>query len=474
MAARRTKIVATLGPRSNELETLRPLVEHGVDVCRLNFAHATPERHRRTAEIVRSVVRETGKVVGLLADLPGPKMRTGPVAGGEIELAAGSEFVLTTEDVEGDEKHVATSVDNLASLVSAGDEIFLADGAIVLSVEDIDDSDVITEVVRGGTLRTRKGMHLPGAERSVEAFTESDHGALDLALSLRANMVGLSFVRDADDIKRVREVLPKRGHRPMLVAKIETRSAVENLDGIVADADAVMVARGDLGIQTSLTRVPLLQKEIIHLCNRAGKPVITATQMLESMTRAPLPTRAEVADIANAVVDGTDALMLSEETAVGDFPVAAVDTMSQTAEMAEEWPSEHERFQHGASKEDPVSWAVANAAVLAAEHLGVAAILCPTRSGATPQRVAAFRPRAPIVALSERPETLGRLALMWGVTPVNMRSWLELKDETEDIRSTVAAATVAGLCVQGDLVVIVAGAPGPRAGRTDFMRVVRV
>lgn len=454
---------------------MRALIEAGADVVRVNFAHGSRAEHRMAVENAREQARELGRTVGVLADLPGPKMRTGPIAGGEVYLEAGAGFVLTSGKGEGDENGVSTTVANLAEVVQKDDEVFLADGQIVLRVKTIKGSDIITEVVRSGFLRSRKGMHIPRAERKVQAFTSEDQAALEYAIRLKVDYVGLSFVRDANDCDRAIMALPKRGHRPLILAKIETGSAVEHLDEIVSTADAVMVARGDLGIQLPLQQVPLLQKRIINVCNQAGKPVITATQMLESMTHSPLPSRAEAADVANAVLDGSHALMLSEETAIGDYPVEAVTKMGEIAEAAEaalpnvpQSPLEH----HMA--DDRVSWAVAHAAVEAAEDLGVAAILCPTRSGSTPFRVAAFRPSMPIVGLSERPDTLGQLTLVWGVTPLRVDPAPEVLTAEEDVARAAAAARRSGMAVKGDHVAIVAGTPGRRAGRTDYVRVVRV
>ncbi|HZA41173.1 MAG TPA: pyruvate kinase [Actinomycetota bacterium] len=472
--SRRTKIVATLGPRSSEASVLRDLIAAGIDVVRLNFAHATPDEHRTNVATARKQAADLARPLGVLADLPGPKMRTGPLTNGEVTLEAGDTFVLTSQDVEGDRNRVSTTLEDCAAMVEPGEQIFLADGEIVLDVIGTDGGDVTTKIVRGGVLRSRKGMHIPGAEHRVQAFTDADRRALELALELKVDLVGLSFVRSAEDVARVREHLPKRGHRPLIVAKIETRAAVDRLDEIVFESDAVMVARGDLGIQTSMTRVPLIQKEIIHTCNRAGVPVITATQMLESMTRSPLPTRAEVADIANAVVDGTDALMLSEETAIGDYPVGAVQIMAETALMAEVYPNEHQGPRKGEFGEDPVSWAVANAGVLAAENLGVSAILCPTRSGSTPRRVASFRPSMPIIGLTKRSEVIGSLALTWGVVPLAAPAGDPIpKEAREDVARAVDVVKAAGLVAEGELIVVVAGSPGPRAGRTDYVRVVR-
>jgi pyruvate kinase len=446
------------------------MLESGVDVFRLNLAHENLDAHERVLDTVRATAQELGRIVAILADLPGLKMRTGPVRGDAVGLKTGSQLVLTSRETEGDETMISTSVGSLSTLVSEGDEIYLADGQIVLRVAKTEDGEVRTEVVRGGILRSRKGMHIPSAERSLESFTEADRKPLDFAVSAGIDFVGLSFVRSTHDLAAVRDELPKRG-APALVAKVETRGAVDALDAIVEEADAVMVARGDLGIQLPLSDVPLLQKRIIHTCNRAGKPVITATQMLESMTRDPLPTRAEAADVANAVLDGTDALMLSEETAVGAYPVAAVETMSDIATTADVAPRDHPVPSSREMNGDRVSWAVAHAAVSASEDLSVAAIVCPTRTGATPRRVAAFRPSMPIAALADRPHEARVLALSWGVQPMLVPP---PEPDADDVRHAVAAVARAGLVGTGDLVTVVAGASGPRAGRTDFLRIVRV
>jgi pyruvate kinase len=471
---RRTKIVTTIGPSSRDERVLRSLIEAGVDVVRLNFAHDTMDAHMKTADLARRLARDMGKVVGVLVDLPGPKMRTGPIRGEELELEMGQRFVLTGRDVDGDAERVSTSVDGLPSFVSEGEEIFLADGQIVLEVRSVEGDDVITEVIRPGTLRSRKGMHVPSAEAHVSAFTAEDEVALRGSLELEADLVGLSFVRDASDIQRVRAALPEHGHKPRLVAKIETASAVANLAEIVPEADAVMVARGDLGIQTPLRRVPLLQKEIIKTCNEWGRPVITATQMLESMTDAPLPTRAEVADVANAVLDGTDALMLSEETAVGDDPVGVLQMMSDVAQSAETALAQWPRPVCKDARTDAVSWAVSRAAVRAAEDLKVAAIMCPTRTGSTPRRVATSRPSMPIVALSASLTTLGPLGLVWGVVPLHLPETPVAYEQRADVERVTQAAMRAGVVSPGDLVAVVGGSSGPRAGSTDSLRIVAV
>jgi pyruvate kinase len=469
---RRTKIVATIGPATSEPDALKALLHAGVDVVRLNAAHGTPDVHAERAADARAAAASLGMIVGVLIDLPGPKLRTGPVAGDEVELRIDTKFVLTADAVEGDEHRVSTTVPELAQWVRVGDEVFLADGAIVLCVEAIVDDDVECRVVRAGVLRSRKGMHVPRAEGHIDPFTDADAIALDMAVRTKADFVGLSFVRRPEDVEAVRARLPKRGPRPHLIAKIETAVALDHLAGIVSCADAVMVARGDLGIQVPARRVPLIQKEIIRFCNMAGKPVITATQMLESMTRSPLPTRAEVNDVANAVLDGTDALMLSEETAIGMYPTDTVRMMAEVAEAAEGWPSSRTEpaGAAAASDDDRVAWAVAHAAVQAAEDLGVAAIVCPTQSGTTARRVAAFRPTVPIVGISNEPDALGRLSLVWGVRPLTIDSDNTARTQLDD---ALDGARNAGIVHAGDLVAVVSASKGKRAGSTDTVRIVR-
>jgi pyruvate kinase len=452
---------------------MKALIEAGVDVVRLNLSHGTIEEHRARAQETKALAEEARRAVGVLVDLPGPKPRTGPVKGDVVALEPGASFRLTAREVAGDSEGVGTSIEDLAEIVEPGDEIFLADGEIVLTVTAISGEDVVTSVVRGGALRSHKGMHLPAAELKMQAFTEQDERALRSALDMEADLIAVSFVRNAEDMKRALDALPTGENRPLLVAKIETRSALDDLDAIVAASDVVMVARGDLGIQIPLQRVPLVQKEIISVCNSTGTPVITATEMLESMVHSPLPTRAEAGDVANAILDGTDALMLSEETAVGEFPIETVETMSKVAEAADAAASERALFHEPEGGEDPVSWAVAHAAVQAAEDLGVAAILCPTQTGATARRVSAFRPHMPIMALASDSATLGGLTVTWGVRPHRVAELPRAATIAEECDRAVQAARAAGMVNDGDLVTVVAGTPGPRAGRTDFVRVVR-
>ena len=473
---RRTKIVATLGPATRDRDVLRALLRAGVDVVRLNLAHADPETHVQAAEDVREEADRLGRVIAILADLPGPKMRTSSIAGDQVALEAGQSFTLYDADRVGDAAGVGTTVPNLATLVEADDNIFLADGAIILKVTAVGNGNVQTEVVRRGLLRSRKGMHIPNAESKIRSFTRDDRDGIDLALRCRADLIGLSFVRTAEEIHNARALISSEGDGktdgPLLVAKIETRLAIDNLEEIVAATDAVMVARGDLGIQMPFAEVPLLQKEIIGLCNRRGIPVITATQMLESMTQGPIPSRAEVNDVANAVLDGTDALMLSEETAVGRYPALVVETMDEIARAAEREGRARFGPAQQVDAEDPVSWAIARAAVHAAEELHVAAILCPTRSGTTARRVAAFRPSMPIVGLGYASEKLHSLALVWGVIPRTVGARPEEDRAGGVIERALADAREADLVSPGDVVAVVAGGPEPRMGSTDFVRIV--
>jgi pyruvate kinase len=452
------------------VDALRGVLLAGVDILRVNAAHGTAEEHIERVGLARKLAAELDRPVGLLVDLPGPKLRSGPVAGDTVELGSGQQFTLMADAVEGDCTRVGMNPPDLGRWLRPDDEVYLADGAIVLRVETVASEDVKCHVVRGGTLHSRKGMHVPCADLHINPFTDADEHALAVAVKVSADFVGLSFVRQPEDVERVRAKLPRHARRPHLVAKIETPSALNHLPGIVAAADAVMVARGDLGIEVPARRVPLIQKTIIRLCNIAGKPVITATHMLESMTQSPLPTRAEVNDVANAVIDGTDALMLSEETAVGAYPIDAVRTMAEVAETAETWPRVPVTPADTTTDDDKVSWAVAHAAVQAAEDLGVAAIVCPTRSGVTAQRVAAFRPKVPVLATSSQTETLSRLTLLWGVQPLALSH-----DETaqDHIRFALKAARHAHALKQGDLTAVVSALPGPRVGTTDVVRIVR-
>jgi pyruvate kinase len=364
---RRAKIVATIGPATSHEEALRGIIEAGVDVVRINGAHGDVSTLAARVAMVRKVSESVGKHVGVLVDLPGPKMRVGVIENEEFSLNDGDEITIVNHDVIGTPQGVSTTVEDLYSIVDKGDPIILADGQIRAEVTKVKGTDITVRIISGGVLKSKKGFFLPNAEDKITPFSDVDHQIIKVSVDAEVDFLGLSFVRRGSDVEEIRATLPDNCST-RLISKIETRSAVDELSSILAASDAVMVARGDLGIQLDITRVPLLQKEIIRACNQAGLPVITATEMLESMTTSPLPTRAEVGDVANAVLDGTDAVMLSGETAVGKYPNETVETMAHVAENAESWRKRRVP-DVCVLGEDPVAWAVAHAVVPGSRRL---------------------------------------------------------------------------------------------------------
>ncbi|MEI6310406.1 MAG: pyruvate kinase, partial [bacterium] len=416
---RRTKIVATLGPASDSEETLRGLIRGGVDVVRLNFSHGRAEEHQARLELVRRLAAEEGRAVAILQDLQGPKIRTGRlVGGGPVQLVEGAFLTLSNEPMEGTAERVSTSYPSLPEDVKQGDRILVDDGLLELRVEAVTGGEVRTEVMHGGPLGEHKGINLPGVAVSAPALGEKDLRDLALGLQMGVDYVALSFVREAEDLRKLRRVIEAAGSDTPIIAKLEKPEALAQLGEILAACEGVMVARGDLGVELSPEAVPSAQKRIIEAANRAAKPVITATQMLESMIDHPRPTRAEASDVANAIFDGTGALMLSGETAVGRFPLETIRTMNAIACQAEgelsHWGHRWARDTHT----DLTSQAVAHAAVDLAEDLGVALIVAFTRGGATARYLAQLRPAVPILAFTPRLETYRRLALYWGVVPL--------------------------------------------------------
>jgi pyruvate kinase len=465
---RRVKIVATIGPATDTEETLSRIIEAGVDVVRINGAHGEISDIGERIKLIRKVSKTLGKSIGILIDLPGPKMRTGEIDYGSVALTKGDSITIVNEDVIGTKDMISTTVENLYEMMEVNDPIILADGQIRGFVKEIQGKNIIVKITTNGVLKTKKGFFLPNAENKISPYSDTDHKIIDIAIEYDVDFIGLSFVRKGSDVREIRDRLPKRCFTK-LISKIETRSAVEELPSILAESDAIMVARGDLGIQLDVARVPLLQKEIIRACNQAGIPVITATEMLESMTVTPVPTRAEVGDVANAVLDGTDAVMLSGETAVGKYPANTVATMSNVAESAEAWRKRRVP-DVCVLGEDPVAWAVAHAVVQAAQDLNVTAILCPTRTGATAQRIAAYRPTTQIIGISKHEGVLNRLSLNWGVEPLLLDV---KKDHEHEVDQIVALSIKAGYINEGDLVAVASGATGKRAGGTDSIRIVR-
>jgi pyruvate kinase len=416
---RRTKIVCTIGPATSSEAQLGALIESGMNVARVNFAHGTPADHRTVIARIRSLAERIGTPVAILQDLAGPKVRVGAVADGSVVLHAGDPFTLTTRAITGDRRRVSVSYSQLPREVKAHDRLLLADGAIELRVQEVTDEDILCHVVVGGTLGSRKGVNCPAGLLGVPILGEKDLQDLRVGVEAAVDYVGLSFVRTAADVRTAKAVIAGYGSHTPVIAKIETRAALEHLDAILAEADGMMIARGDLSIETPFTRVPIVQKQLIAKANQSAKPVITATQMLFSMVSAPRPTRAEVADVANAILDGSDAVMLSEETAVGRDPVAALQTMVAIAvETEHALPAPAVASAVAEPRLLSETEAVVQAACQLAARLQVDVITTMTRSGETARFAAKYRPSQPILALTMRPDTYRRLALVRGVVPL--------------------------------------------------------
>ena len=438
-----------------------------MDVARLNFSHGTQTEHLEVITTVRRIAERLGKSIAILQDLAGLKIRIGEIASGAVMLEAGAPFTLTTRQVLGSRQEVSVDYPHLTEDVQRGDRLLLSDGDLELEVIGTTGEDVHCRVITGGTLASRKGINLPARSITTPTVTDKDRDDLTFGLRHGVDYVAQSFVRTAADVLEVRGMIHGHGSTVPLIAKIETQDALTNIDEIIDSVDGVMVARGDLGVAVPLATVPRLQKMLIAKANRAGKPVITATQMLRSMQDSPRPTRAEVTDVANAVLDGTDAIMLSEETAIGRFPLEAVRMMAAIASDAESvFPFEAwiHRFETGG----PLPDAVARAACSMAADIDAAAIVTCTQSGGTARRVARYRPRAPILAPTPHAETYRRLALVWGITPLLNQSQLT----TDDLIVGALGAALASTRVQrGDTVVITAGVPVGRPGMTNLIKV---
>ncbi len=471
----RTKIVCTIGPTSREPATLRRLMQAGMDVARLNFSHGDQPTHTETIERLRAAAAEVDKPVAILADLQGPKLRVGDMEGVGIPLLEGREVTLTTQDVIGrGPEAVPVQYDGLPRLVEPGDRVLLDDGLLELRVLSISESEIRCRVISGGILKSNKGINLPHASLDIPAITAKDRHDLAFALARQVDWIALSFVRAADEmlaLKRLIRDLAPDGEATPVIAKIEKPGALDNIDGIIAAADGIMVARGDLGIEIPPEKVPLAQKQIIAKCNRAGVPVITATQMLESMIQNPHPSRAEASDVANAILDGTDALMLSGETSIGDHPLEAVRTMVRIAQEIETHHAEVLICPFATPESHTahtVADAVTHAARETAHDLNAAAIITPTASGQTARLMSHYRPRSPIIAVTPSPAVQRQLMLYWGVTPL-----LAPRTDNSDamIAHAVQAAREHRLVKKGDTLVITAGAAGTAPGTTNLMQV---
>lgn len=467
---RKTKIVCTIGPASENPKMLEKLMQSGMNVARLNFSHGTHEEHKTRIENIKRTRDKLGKHIPIMLDTKGPEVRLGTFKKGSEEIFSGQKFTLTTRDVKGDNTIVEISYKALPEEVKIGTRILIADGLIELTVIDKNDTDVICQVVNGGIISDRKNVNVPGATSKLPAITQKDISDINFGIDNDIDFIAASFIRKVSDVLEIRKLLEQRkAYNIQIIAKIENQEGVDNCDEILKVSDGIMVARGDLGVEIPTEDMPLVQKLLISKANALGKPVITATQMLESMIRNPRPTRAEVTDIANAILDGTDAVMLSGETAAGKYPVEAVSTMAAVAERTEKALDYRKKMQ----KEDTedtvtVTNAISFASCAAATDLGASAIITPTQSGSTARMVSKYRPKAPIVAATPNKKVSRELNLSFGVYPVIV----EPTDSTDEmIQHSVDRALEAGLIGSGDLVVITAGIPVGVAGTTNLIKV---
>lgn len=460
---RRTKIVCTIGPASRDPKAVRKLVSY-VDVFRINFSHGDRQSHLEEIRTIRREARLAGRTVAILQDLPGPKIRVGRMAGGSADLPQGSRLLLTSSDIEGDSSRVPISNPVLIRSVVGGDILHLADGTIRIRVDETSDAGALCTVLAGGILGSGKGVNAPGVKLNIEYPTHKDIEYLRFGVSQGVDYVALSFLRTASDVRAARRLARDSG--PRLIAKIEKKEAVQNFDAILDEADGAMVARGDLGIEVPIETVPVIQKRIIGRCNQVGKPVIVATQMLVSMVNFPVPSRAEVTDVSAAILDGTDAVMLSDETTVGKYPVESVKMLDKIARSTERSlrPMAHPPEE---SRSRDTATAIARAACRLADYVGAKAIVAPTETGSTARRVSMYRPRRPIVAMCTDSRVARQLKLYNGVIPTvskNAKSvdWLFERADT--------AAEKLGLAKKGERIIVTSGTPGMR-GTTNLIKV---
>jgi pyruvate kinase len=464
---KKTKIVCTIGPATESLEKLTALVDAGMNVMRLNFSHGDFVEHQARIVNLKKAVEKTGKTVAVMQDLGGPKIRIGEFEKGMIVLKEGQTFTLTTEPIMGNEKKVFVNYPLLPKEVKVGGYVLLHDGKKKLQITDIKGNEVITKVIVGGEIKNKRGVNLPGAYLSMSSITEKDRKDLEFGIKNKVDFIALSFVRRPSDITELRELLTKAKSKAHIIAKIETPEALENIDEIIKLCDGIMVARGDLAIEIPAEEVPLVQKMLISKCNTVGKPVITATQMLESMIKSPVPTRAEVSDIANAIIDGTDAIMLSEETTLGDFPVESVQMMSRIASRVEkdvyttDTIAEYED-SHG------VTDVTSQSAVLASHEVEAKFIIAVTESGRTARMVARYRPAERIIAMTLTDATARKLCLSFGCYPIVVEKFTTISEVMNIVRKVALKEKIA---IKGDKVIIVAGLPFGKMQETNMMLV---
>lgn len=470
---RKTKIVCTIGPSSESLENIKKLILAGMNVARLNFSHGDFEEHGGRIKNIRQASEELGKSVAILLDTKGPEIRTGKLKEEPIELEQDEFITLTTEEILGDKDRLSVTYSDLPGDVEVGSTILIDDGLIGLSVVEIQGTEIKCRIVNGGTIKSKKGVNVPGVNISLPGITEKDANDIKFGIESGVDFIAASFVRKAGDVLEIRQLLEKNNATHIqIISKIENQQGIDNLDEILEVSDGLMVARGDLGVEIPAEDVPLAQKRMIEKCNIAGKPVITATQMLDSMQRNPRPTRAEASDVANAIFDGTDAIMLSGETAAGKYPVESVETMSRIAEKAESALEYREIFlKQSNAQQTTVTEAISQAVANSALELNAKAIITSTETGYTARMVSKYRPKAPIIAVTTEDQTLRRLALNWGVTPVK-GTLAASTDEMFDY--AMKGGLDSGLVKEGDLVVITAGVPLGRSGSTNLIKIGQV
>ena len=468
---KKTKIVCTIGPASEKEETLRQLFMNGLNVARLNFSHGTYEEHKKRIDTIKSLRDELDLPIGIMLDTKGPEIRIGTFQEEEIELVDGDSFTLTTREIVGDKTKVQVSYKGLPKDVTKGSRILIDDGLVELEVKEIiDGTDIVCKVLNGGTIKDHKGVNVPNVSINLPAITKKDIEDIKFGIDNEIDFIAASFIRKASDVLEIRKILEENnGEYIEIISKIESQEGVDNIDEIIEASDGIMVARGDLGVEILTEEIPLIQKAIIKKCNLAGKPVITATQMLDSMMRNPRPTRAEVTDVANAILDGSDAIMLSGETAIGKYPIESVKTMNKIATKTEESLDYAEVLKLRTSTKDiSTTNAISKATCTTAEDLDANAIVTSTSSGYTSKAIAKFRPRAPIVAATTSEKVMRKLSLVWGVYPVmSVRS--DNTDEVIDI--SISSAVEAGYVKEGDLIVITAGIPVGVSGTTNLIKV---
>lgn len=471
---RKTKIICTIGPASEKEEVLSKIIEAGMSVSRHNFSHGDHEEHRKRMELVKSLAKKHNKPIAVMLDTKGPEIRTGNFSAGKVELKEGSNFTIYAGgDVAGDETKCSVTYEGLAKDVKPGDMILIDDGLVGLEVQSVEENKVTTLVKNSGMVSNHKGVNVPGVSIKLPAITEKDIADLKFGCELEVDLVAASFIRKASDVEEIRKVLKDNGgENIMIFPKIENQEGVDNIDEIIAVSDGIMVARGDLGVEIPIEKVPVVQKLIIEKCNKAGKPVITATQMLDSMIRNPRPTRAEASDVANAIFDGTDCIMLSGETANGKYPVEAVETMAKIAESVEAELDYAKILSRKRKEHVPgVPTAISLSSVSCAMELGAKAIIAATQSGSTAKMVSRYRPECTVVAVTPYEKVARKLALSWGVYPI----LAEKQDNTDAlINKSVEECLKAGFVAKNDLVIITAGVAVNETGSTNLLKIHQV